>query len=151
MDHQAVVADRPAEILPVRGHLFAYEAVFRRELVEGKRFLVEKMSEFVGELLPLVVADLEETVLDAKCIVEVLAEIVMGELRRPALQIPSVEQLYPLLFIRVVLCRRRSPLGEHDDGPDAGKHDKDTDESRVTANGMAVHARHHNEGRAAFQ
>src|SRR4051794_23349543 len=114
MDHQAVVADRPAEIFSFRGHLLADEAVFRRELVIRKRFLIEQMSEFVGELLPLVVADLEQSVLDAKGIVEVLAEVVMRELRRPVLQIASVEQLYPFLLIGVVLWRPTASLGEHD-------------------------------------
>ena len=50
-----------------------------------------------SKVVPLVVADLEQAVLDAEGVVVVLAEIVLGELRRPAVEVLAVEQLDPVL------------------------------------------------------
>ena len=85
MDHQAVVADRPRQIRALRVHLLADEAVFRGEQVVGERVLVKEVAELIGKVLPLVVAHLEESVFDAERVVEVLAQIVVRELRRPVL------------------------------------------------------------------
>ena len=63
MEHQPVVAYRPRR---TAFDLLADEAVFRREDVVGKGILVEDVAELAVERRPLVVADLEQAVLDAE-------------------------------------------------------------------------------------
>src|SRR5439155_12816171 len=104
VQHQTVVAHRPRW---TAGHLLTDEAVLGDEAIVRERILEKDVAEFAVELLPLVVADFEHTILDAHRVVEVLAEIMLRELRRPAIEIATVEQWDPVLFARIVLRRGR--------------------------------------------
>ena len=90
------------------GDLLADEPVLGGDAVVRERVLVEEVAELAVELRPLVVADREGAVLDAEGVVEVLAEIVLRELRRPAVEVPAVEQLDPVLPVRIGLRRGRA-------------------------------------------
>ena len=93
-------------------HLLAHEAVLGGDAVVRERILVEHVPELAVEFRPLVVAHLQHAVLDAERVVEVLPEVVLRELGRPAVEVAAVEQLDPLLLVRVVLaaaaCRGRA-------------------------------------------
>jgi hypothetical protein len=91
VNHQAVVAEGPSQISALGVHLLADESVFGCEEIVGEGILVEKVSELVRKLLPLVVPHLQQSVFNSKCVVKVLAEIVVGELRGPVLQVFPVE------------------------------------------------------------
>jgi hypothetical protein len=115
MQHRARIAERPRARVVRR--LFADEAVFDDEAVKGERFLVEDVSELPVEavLAVLVVAHLQEAVLDAPGVREVLAELVLRDLRRPAREVAAVEHHDPVFF-RVVRIRRRRLLRERGRG-----------------------------------
>ena len=59
------------------GHLLADEAILGGEQVIRERLLVEDVTELAVEVGPLVVADLQQAVLDAERVFEVLAEVVL--------------------------------------------------------------------------
>ena len=106
MQHGAAVAERPGA--GIAGRLLADEAVFDHQPVVGVRVLVEEVSELAVETLVLVVADLEQAVFDAEGVAEVVAELVLGDLRRPALQVLAVEQHDPVFLVRVGIRDRVS-------------------------------------------
>jgi len=66
VNHQAVVTEGPSQIRSLGVHLLADESVFRREEIVGKGIFVEKVSELVRKLLPLVVAHLQQPVFNSK-------------------------------------------------------------------------------------
>ena len=103
MQHGAAVAERPGA--GIAGRLLADEAVFDHQAVVGERVLVEEVSELAVEALVLVVADLEQAVFDAEGVAEVVAEIVLGDLRRPAFEVLAVEQDDPVFLVRVRIRR----------------------------------------------
>src|SRR5687768_13474452 len=96
VQHQAVVANRPGEAGAGARDLFADEPVLRRDDVVAERILVEDVPELTVEPAPLVVADLEEAILDAERVVVVLAELAVRELGGPVLEVLAVEQLNPV-------------------------------------------------------
>jgi hypothetical protein len=100
MEHQPIVPDSPRR--PAR-HLHAVESILGGDHVVRERIVVEDVSELTVELGPLVVADLQEAILDANGVIQVDAEIVFGELGRPSRQIAPVEKLNPLLLVRTAL------------------------------------------------
>ena len=89
MQHGAAIAKRPCARIPRR--LLAHEAVFDHQAVVRERILIEEVSELAVEALVLVVSNLEQSVFDAEGVAEIVAEIVFGDLRRPALQILAIE------------------------------------------------------------
>src|SRR3954464_85304 len=97
MEHQPVVALRPGERRAGAGDLVTDEAILGREQVVRKRLLVEDVAELAIEGGPLVVAYLEQSVLDPERVVEVFAEVMARELDYPVVQIAAVEQLQPFL------------------------------------------------------
>src|SRR5205823_1058157 len=118
VQHQAVVSDRPRR---TARHLFADEPVFGDEAIVGERILVEDVAELAVELRPFVVAHLEQPVLDAHRVVEVLAEVVLRELGRPAVEVPAVEQLDPFFFAGIVLLLGGSRQRGRRDSKDANR------------------------------
>ena len=112
MQHRAAVAQGPGA--GIAGRLLADEAVFDHQPVVGERVLIEEVSELAVEALVLVVAHLEQAVFDAEGVAEVVAELVFGDLRRPALQILAVEQHDPVFLLGRRLCRgaAREQYGE---------------------------------------
>ncbi len=133
MEHQAVVANRPRQVRAGARHLLADEAVFRGDDVVAEGILVEHVAELAVEGLPLVVADLEHAVLDAEGVVVVLAEIVLGELRRPAVEALAVEQLNPVFRVglRDRGWRGRRLGKEHG----RGGHQEGRDDRKLSSNG----------------
>src|SRR4051812_804025 len=110
--HDAVVALRPGEARTGAGHLIADEAILRRDEIVLERALVEDVPELAVERGPLVVADLEQPVLDAERVVVVIAERMLGELDVPVGQVPTVEHLDPVRLGRAgdAGTRRRGDL-----------------------------------------
>jgi len=102
VNHQAVVPERPPG---TARDLLAHEPVLHAKPVVRKLLLMEQVPELVAELLVLVVGDLQHAVGDPERVVVVLAQVMPGEFRRPALQVLPVEQLNPLLLGRRVLGR----------------------------------------------
>jgi len=94
------------------GHLLADEAILGGQQVVRKRLLVEDVAELPIEGRPFVVADLQQSVLDAERVVDVLAEIMVRELDHPVVEIATVEQLQPLLVRAVVLMPGRGLCAE---------------------------------------
>ena len=72
------------------------------------------MAELPVEAGPLVVANLEQAVLDAERVVVVLAERVVGELDVPVRQVLAVEGLDPLLPVRVAGAESGIPVSKLD-------------------------------------
>jgi hypothetical protein len=100
--------------------LLADEAVLDDETVMGERGLVEQVAEAAveGPLVALV-GDLEHSVLHPESVREVLADGVAGDLRDPALEAMTVEQLLPFLTLRVTIggspSHRHQHRGRHED------------------------------------
>ena len=106
MEHQPVVAPGPGERRTSGRELLAHEAILGRQQVVREWLLVEDVAELPIEGRPLVVADFQQSILDAERIVEVLSQIVMGELDDPIAEVTAVEELQPILLIGIVLARR---------------------------------------------
>ena len=104
----------------IAGRLLADEAVLDHQLVVGIGLLVEEVPELAVEALVLVVAHLEQSVLDAEGVAEVVAEIVLGDLRRPAGEVLAVEERRSSLpsaasgFAARRLCLRGQRCGEQE-------------------------------------
>jgi len=97
VDHHAAVAQRP---VGCARDLLAREAILDAQAVAGELALVEQVPEAVLELLVAVVGDLQDAVLDAEGVGEVVAELVAGDLRLPAAEVPAVEDRDPVLLFR---------------------------------------------------
>jgi hypothetical protein len=69
-----------ARLGPGAGDLVADEAVLRRDEVVPERALVEDVPELPVKRRPLVVADLEQPVLDAEGVVVVIARVCLANL-----------------------------------------------------------------------
>lgn len=93
------------------GRLLADEAVIDQDFVIGEWFLVEEMAELAVEALVLVVSDLDQAVLDAERVAEVVAEFVLRDFRCPALEILAVEEHQPV-FLREIRIGGRCLLRE---------------------------------------
>src|SRR5688500_20392459 len=99
MEHDAAVADRPVA-RTLRG-LLADEAVFDAQAVVRIGLRVEQVTEARLESVRVaVVTHLQQTVLDAKCLSVVVAQLVTRELWCPAGEVAAVEQLNPVLVLR---------------------------------------------------
>ena len=83
-------------------HLLAEEPVLEREHVVRELLLVEQVAEARAEVVVLVVHDADQAVLHAERVGVVVAELMMGELHHPAVEIAAVEDRLPV--------RRRSLL-----------------------------------------
>jgi hypothetical protein len=59
------------------------------------------VPELAVKGLVLVVANLEQSVFDAEGIAEIVAEIVLGDLGHPALEVGAIEQDDPVFLARV--------------------------------------------------
>jgi hypothetical protein len=82
------------------GRLLPHETVLDGDHVVRERRPVEQMAELVLEAVVPVVRHLQDAILDAKCVAEVDSRLGSGELRRPAVQAPSIEELDPLPLVR---------------------------------------------------
>ena len=96
MDHDSVVSIRPAERWTGAHHLTADESVLGRHEIVREWPLVEDVAELPVEGRPSVIAHLQQSVLDAKGVVEIVVQRVLGELDIPVREIASVEQLDPV-------------------------------------------------------
>src|SRR5688500_6760831 len=108
MQHRAAVAQGP--IAGAARRLLTDEAMFHHQTVVGKRLLVEEVPELAVERLVLVVAHLEQPVLDTERIAVVVPERVMGDLRGPSTEITSIEERDPFLLLD--RCVRRGAGSE---------------------------------------
>jgi hypothetical protein len=90
VQHDAGVAQRPRA--RIAGRLLADEAVLDGDAVVGIRVLPEQVAELPVEALVLVVAHFEQAVFHAEGIAEVVAQVVLGDLRSPAGEILAVEE-----------------------------------------------------------
>jgi len=97
--HDAGVAQRPRA--RIAGRLLADEAVLDGDAVVGIRVLPEQVAELPVEALVLVVAHFEQAVLHAEGVAEVVAQVVLGDLRSPAGEILAVEENLPVLLVGV--------------------------------------------------
>jgi len=88
---------------PAPPDLLADEPVLHGHDVVRERLPVEEVAELSIEGAPVVVAHLEQAILHAERVVEVLAEGMAGEFDVPAFQVFAVEQLNPLPLLRIVL------------------------------------------------
>src|SRR6187402_115852 len=79
------------------------------------------MAEAAFEaVLVMVVANLQQAVLDAERVAVVVAQLVMRELRRPARQVPAVEQLDPVRVRDRVLDRAAAGRAAGDTSAEEG-------------------------------
>ena len=85
--------------------LLADEAVLDPQPVVRELVLVEQVAELAVELGVLVVAHLQDAVLDAERVGVVVAELVALDLRRPAVEVLAVEERHPLALVLLGLLR----------------------------------------------
>ena len=130
MQHQAVVPDRPRR---TACHLFADEPVLCHQAIVRERVVVKDVAELAVERAPLVVAHFEQTIFNSHGVVEILAEVVFGELGRPAIEVATVEQLNPFLFVGIVL--RRGARQRRHDGSEKGCGNRPPDHVAAMAQG----------------
>ena len=88
-----------------RAHLLAEEPVLEGKDVVRELLFVEEMAEPRAELAVFVVHNPDGAVLHAKRVGVVVAQVVMGELHHPTVEISAVEDRLP------VLRGRRAPVG----------------------------------------
>src|SRR5690606_10143091 len=93
VEHDPAIAKRPAW---TSGALLAREAVLDAEEVAREGAVVEDVPERLVEAVVLIVGDLEDTVLDPKGVLPVLAELVVADLHLPAVEVLAVEALDPV-------------------------------------------------------
>src|SRR5262245_61932827 len=96
MEHDAAVANRPVRATLA---LLADEPIFDADHVVRELVLVKEVAELLVKRVVLVVAYLDQAVFDAKRVTEVLAKVVPGNLRRPAVEVLAVEQRFPLVLV----------------------------------------------------
>ena len=69
-----------------------------------KRVVIENVTEAVLELLIAVVGDRQQAVFDAERVSEVDTRLVATDLRRPAVEVATVEKLNPLAVVDAALA-----------------------------------------------
>src|SRR5688572_17262603 len=97
MHHDPAVTQRPGT--RPASSLFADEAIFDAQPVVAERLLIEEMAEAAAETVVVRVAHFEHAILDAKRVAIVFSDLVMGDLWRPAREIPAVEERNPILLV----------------------------------------------------
>lgn len=95
MDHQAVVSGGPAR---ASRDLLSNEAIGGTQAVMGVRRFVEQVAELPVEFLPLGVIDDEQTVFDPESVTQIQTQFPAAELRRPAVEVLSIEERNPALI-----------------------------------------------------
>lgn len=95
--HHTAVANGPARTALA---LVTDESVFHPETVVAKLVAEKQVPEtFAKFRIPCgFVANLEQSVFNAECVVVVVAEIAVADFGCPAVEIATVEKLYPLVF-----------------------------------------------------
>jgi hypothetical protein len=99
VEHGAAVAECPAF---AAGGLLADETIFNPQPVVRERLLVKQVAELIAKVLIFVVAHLEQAVFDPEGIAKVVPQLVIANLRRPALEILAVEELDPVAAFCVI-------------------------------------------------
>jgi hypothetical protein len=99
VDHDAAVAQRVARRTGIE---LAHESVLVRDEIVGVRLVVVEVAELCIVVATVaVVAGLDHPVDDAEGVGVVLADLVLGELRRPAVEVPAVEEVDPFLAVGI--------------------------------------------------
>lgn len=101
MQHHATVANCP---LRAARTLLANKPIFDSKNVVRELFVVEEVAERFIVLFVSVVANLEETVFDAKGVRKIVSQFVIPNLRLPASKILSVQKGNPLAFFDRISC-----------------------------------------------
>ena len=104
VNHDTAVADGPPRTAFA---LVTNEPVFNPEPVITELVAEEQVSEAFAEFrIPCgLVTNLEQSVFNAECVVVVVAEITIANFGCPAVEIATVEKLYPLIFWITVIGR----------------------------------------------
>ncbi len=117
VDHDAAVAQR---VVRRAGVELADEAVLERDQIVRVRLVVVEVAELVVVVAAVaVVAGLDRPVDDAEGVGVVVADLVLGEFRRPAVEVAAVEEVDPLLAVGIVAAR--AELGARAPGGGDGK------------------------------
>ena len=103
MQHHTAVARCPTRSTLA---LVPHKAVFDPQAVMRIWLLVEKVTKLFAKVFVFIfiVANLQQAILDSKRVAVVIAQVVVADLWRPALEILAVEQLNPFFLSRRVLA-----------------------------------------------
>src|SRR4051794_17791915 len=100
VEHDAVIAEGPVRTAL---RLLTHETIFSRDDVMGEfPVAIEDVAEMAAELRVLIVRDLKEPVFDTKGVPVVLPQGIARDLRDPAIEVLSVEELNPVFPVRVI-------------------------------------------------
>ena len=94
MEHHAAVLEGPFR--PSR-NLGAKETVLHSQVIVGERLSIEDVPEPTLEVVVVLIADGQKSVLDPKCPPGILPEVASRDLDGPARQVLAIEQGYPII------------------------------------------------------
>jgi hypothetical protein len=81
----------------------------------GKRVLIEQVPKFAVEPVVLIVADLQDPILDPKGVAVIVVQFMTGDLNGPALKVLTVEKTDPAILARLMLFDCTTAKGGYQD------------------------------------